>query len=152
MSITDAILATFVGTVVLIVAAVFTYRAVRKVWTMFTRLVSAVEKASAVVELVRGELAYMRQLTAQVQNSDSISQPTPPPMGRVATMPPAFPTRDWDLYPNAPPAQPEDTDKSLLEQTEEDIMAAQEREEKRDHGIEPMEDETPQPAVMEEAD
>lgn len=158
MSITDIILTTFVGTIVFAVAVFFACRAVWAVWKLLKdllksvkMLLTAVNESSGIMNGVRGELSYMRQLT-QAASPGIGQEPLPiPPVGRAGTMPPAFPQREWDLYPNAAPAKPEDTDYSLLTQTEEEVMAAQEREEKRSKGIEPELDEEPSPAVVEEA-
>lgn len=158
MSTTDIILATFVGTLVFAVVVFFAVKAIRAVWTLLKdmlkankMLLAAMRESSQVLSGVQGELAYMRQLT-QAASPGIGQEPVPvPPLGRVGTMPPAFPQREWDLYPNAAPAKPEDTDYSLLNQTEEEMVAAQAREELRGKGIEPELDEGQQPAVVEEA-
>jgi hypothetical protein len=156
---TDVILSTALSTLVAAVVAYWVSRTTRRIKAFLVDGLSAVKalrsstiEATMVLKLIRSELAYMRQMTEQVQAGSAPQEATPPPVGRIGKMPPAFPTRDWDLYPNVPPAKPEDTDKSLLDQTEEDIMAAQEREEKREHGIEPDLDEAPQAAVFEQAE
>jgi hypothetical protein len=154
MSVTDAIVATFAATVTLIVLVWYAVRVVRICRRYAKRLLAAVEanvaatgRASAVVELVRGELTYMRQITQGVIPQQQ--QETQPPIGRVGRMPPAFPQRDWAAY--APDAKPEDTDHSLLTETDEDVMAAQLREEAHAQGIELDEDDVPQAAVVEDA-
>lgn len=155
MSVTDVIVATFAATVTLIVIVWYAVRVVRICRRYAKRLLAAVEanvaatgKASAVVELVRGELAYMRQIT---QGAVAQQEPQPqPPLGRTGRMPPAFPQRDWTGY-GAPDAKAEDTDHSLLTETDADVMAAQARDEMRALGMEPDEDGVPQAAVVEEA-
>lgn len=155
MTLTDAILATFVATLILAVAIYFIVRGVRAVWKMANASLNAQKTLTAVArEAVQGlrsvqaELAYMRQMTqAVVQNSE---QPSPaPPVGRAGTMPPAYP--NWnDFHPNLPDAAPEDTDRRVLEQTEEDMLVAQGHEEMRARGVEPDIDDAPQPAVRED--
>jgi hypothetical protein len=100
-----------------------------------------------VVAGVQGELAYMRQLSQGVVAQEAAA--TPPPIGRAGRMPPAFPQRDWSEY--APDAKPEDTDHSLLTQTDEEVVEAQAREEMRARGQEPDMEGLPQAAVVDEA-
>jgi len=142
---------TNISTLVLIVAVwaiVKGVRGLRRMLGDFLKTVRgltvAAQQAAAVLESVRAELAYMRQMTqaAMPQQAEAIPQP---PMGRVDRMPPAFPQRDW-----FPDAKPTDTDTNLLEQTDQDVMEAQEREERRARGIEEFDD-VPQMAVREEA-
>jgi hypothetical protein len=159
MSVTDVILATFAATVTLIAVGVWSYRVVRTIRSYAKRLVTAVEanvaatgRASAAAELVHGELAFMRQVT-QAAAGQQVEVPQPP-IGRAGRMPPAFPQRDWSVYvpnPNAPDAKPEDTDASLLSQTEQEVMEAQAREEMRGRGIEPDEEGLPEAAVVDQA-
>lgn len=153
MSITDAIVATFAGTLFLAVVVFYVIKSVRRVWVVLTSLTNALIALLAVVrgirdvaDQVRGELAWMRQVTQQ-QVPEAVEQAAEPPVGRRSQMPPAFPTRD---YYDGPPARPEDTDVSLLHETEEEVMQAQEREELRARGIEPDTDDVPQEAVRED--
>lgn len=159
MSTTDTVLLTFAGTVtfILILTAIFlATRAVRRYLDSIKHVLSentlAVRLAAEPVRQVVQELTYMRQLTQQVATaSGQAPAETPPPVGRKGTMPGAFPTRPLEAYfEQVPDAKLEDTDHSLLSQTDQEVMEAQHREEQRAHGIEP-EDEGPQPAVGEEA-
>ena len=114
------------------------------------------KKATELLALVHSEMTYMRELTQQAaqgiaQEAEVTPPAATPPLGRAGTMPPAFPTRAWETYPIAPDAKLEDTDNSLLEQTEQEVMDAQGREELRAKGIEPELEDEEQPAVMEEA-
>lgn len=153
MSVTDIILATFASTVTLIAVGILVYRVVRA-WRRYAKqLLAAVEanvaatsNAAHVVGQVQGELAYMRQLSQGVVAQQA--EAPRPPVGRAGKMPPAFPERDWSAY--APDAKPEDTDHSLLTETDEDVMAAQAREEMRGRGMEPDDEGVPQSAVVEE--
>jgi hypothetical protein len=158
MTTLDIVLVTGLATALLLVAGYFLCRAIYRVWTVLKdlsaaakELAVAVKGAANVAGMLQAEIAYMRSITQG--SPGQIETPPPvPPLGRAGTMPP-FPTRDLSTYRTVPPedAKPEDTDKALLEQDDQEMMAAQAREEMRASGIEPEEDEGPQPAVVEEA-
>jgi hypothetical protein len=153
MSVADVILLTALATALAIVLTVVGYRVIRAVVKYARELLKSVKEnaaatrnAAQVVELVRGELAFMRQLT-QGQVAIQPEVLPQPPLGRAGKMPPAFP-QHW----TTPDATPEDTDRSLLEQTEREVLEAQEREEARASGIDVDEDESlPRDAVVEQA-
>jgi len=157
MSAVQVALVTFAGTVLLFAVIYFATKGLRAAWNLLCdalvvakKLLDAVKQAAVIIDLVRGELSYMRQMTQAAMPGAAVPE-TAPPVGRTGMMPPAFPTRAWDTYQQVPDAKPEDTDHSLLMQTEEEVLEAQAREELRDKGIEPDVDETPQRAVVEEA-
>lgn len=158
MSVVDIILLTFAATVTLILiglAIFFAARAVRRYLDSIKHAISentlAVRFAAEPVRQVVQELAFMRTMTQQAAAASGQPIPeTQPPVGRPGTMPSAFPVRPIETYVQVPDAKVDDTDHSLLKQTDEEMMEAQIREEARANGIEPV-DESPQPAVGDEA-
>lgn len=157
MNVTQVIIIVLLTLMVSITLAAVCYGAYRVV--KYARALIAVLRgvrmaainAGSAVEGVREELVYMRNLTRQTVEAAGGQMPSvpEPPIGRRAPMP-EFPARSSDLYRTAE-ATPEDTDRQLLEQDEDDVAAAQYREELRSKGIEPEEDAEPPMAVREEA-
>lgn len=154
VSITDAVVATFAATLFLAAIVFYVAKGIRAVWKLGNRILVAVDvlgarlaHAADVADKVGAELAYVRQVT-QAQPG-VVQEEVQPPVGRRSQMPPAFPERPY--FDPGPPAKPEDTPVSLATETDEDVMAAQDREERRAHGIEPDDDEVPRDAVREDA-
>lgn len=98
------------------------------------------------LDLARRELGWLRQ---QSGVGEAAEIPTPPPIGKASKMPPAFPTHPYFVEP--PDAKVEDTDQSLLNQSEEEMMQAEIRADMRARGIEPMEGGPDEQAVREDA-
>jgi hypothetical protein len=162
MSVADIILVTVATTVAGTVVVLAVIKWMIRVWKFLhgfvedvRNLTSAANAAVGVMVDVRNELAYQRQLVtaANPQLAEQMQQGTPPPIGQASVIPGEFPKRPWESYPPAPvpDATKEDTDMSLIEQNDEDLMVAQDREEKIAKGIEPDDDYGPRPAVREEA-
>lgn len=129
------------------------WKRVRGLWRDLTGLLQSLTEglrlASGELSLVRSELSTIRNIT---QPGISEEEQPQPPLGRASYMPPAFPQRDLSTFGPFPniPAKREDTDYSLLTETEDDVMAAQEREERRAHGLEVNDYNESQPAVRED--
>jgi len=154
----NVVLATMVISILGYVAVSRSISALREFGKTFRGFAKDVTKAALslhglilLMHRIEQEMIYMRTLTqqaAQVQNLDSRVEQQPP-LGRVGQMPPPFPTPEWA---NAPDAKLEDTDKGLLDQTEEDLRDAQVREELAARGINLSDyDAGELPAVVEEA-
>lgn len=158
MTSTDISLLSCVVTACIIVVIYFATRLAVKVWRLFSDLAdsakhlsSSVVHVTATLKSIESEMAYMRSM---VQQQGQGSQPPAPlpPIGRAGTMPPPFPTPEWNRFVTVEEdAKPEDTDKGLLEQTDEELMQAQAIEELRSKGIDVDMDELPQNAVVDEA-
>lgn len=162
MTVADIILFTIAATLTAAAIAYFVIRMIARAWRFLHEFVkdirdltAAMGRTAMVMAQMRDELAYQRQMVtaANPQLGELIQVPTSPPIGQASYMPGEFPKRPWESYqqPPAPDAKKEDTDMGLVEQTDEDLMVAQERFEKIEKGIEPDDDYGPRPAVREEA-
>lgn len=133
-------------------------RAIKRAWITFQLFTGDVRKASIslhglvlLLQRIEQEMIYMRSMTQQLSPNLDTQQQTQPPIGQAVRMPPPFPTPTW-AQPPAPDAELDDTDRGLLEQTEEQLREAQVREELTARGIDlTAYDEGELPAVREEA-
>ena len=162
MSLFDVVLLSVLATALLLIAVFFLVKGVRAVWSLVRDLNANLQQAKLslhslilLLQTVRDELAYMRSIT-QAASPNFGQEPPQPPLGRAGTMPggaPQFPTPVWDhFHAVAPDALQEDTDTGLLEQTDRELIEAQNLETLREHGIEPDEnDDRPIEAVVDEA-